>query len=86
MVELGERQEEANRELGLNIAKVCDYVILVGKHITKSIYEGLIEAGYNEEHIFVANTLKDATAIIQKIAKPKDIILFENDLPDNYYA
>ncbi|MFS8541659.1 MAG: UDP-N-acetylmuramoyl-tripeptide--D-alanyl-D-alanine ligase, partial [Tissierellales bacterium] len=86
MVELGERQEEANRELGLNIAKVCDYVILVGKHITKSIYEGLIETGYNEEHIFVVNTLKDATAIIQKIAKPKDIILFENDLPDNYYA
>lgn len=86
MVELGERQEEANRELGLNIAKVCDYVILVGKHITKSIYEGLIEAGYNEEHIFVVNTLKDATAIIQRIAKPKDIILFENDLPDNYYA
>lgn len=86
MVELGERQDEANREFGMNIAKVCDYAILVGKHITKPIYEGLIEAGYNEEHIFVVNTLKDATAIIQRIAKPKDIILFENDLPDNYYA
>jgi len=86
MVELGDRQDEANRQFGMNIAKVCDYAILVGENITKSIYEGLIEAGYNREHIFVVNSLKEATAVIQKIEKPKDIILFENDLPDNYYA
>ncbi len=31
MVELGTREEEANRELGTNIGKVCDYVILIGE-------------------------------------------------------
>lgn len=86
MVELGARQDEANREFGKNIAKVCDYVILVGKDITKAIYEGLMEAGYNKEHIFIVDSLKEATTTIQQIARPKDIVLFENDLPDNYYA
>ncbi len=84
MVELGSREEEANKEFGVNIGKVCDYVILVGKKRTIPIYEGLIEVGYNEENIFVVNNLDEATAKIQRIARPKDIILFENDLPDNY--
>ena len=38
MVELGAREEEANRELGTNIGKVCDYAILVGeKRTTQSM-------------------------------------------------
>ena len=37
MVELGAREDEANREFGINIGKVCDYVILVGKDRSKPI-------------------------------------------------
>ncbi|NLV88295.1 MAG: UDP-N-acetylmuramoyl-tripeptide--D-alanyl-D-alanine ligase [Tissierellia bacterium] len=84
MVELGAMEEEANRELGENIGKVCDYVILVGEKRTRPIYEGLMEVNYNEDNIFIVNNLDEATACIQKIARPKDVILFENDLPDNY--
>jgi len=84
MVELGAMEAEANREFGINIGKVCDYVILVGERRTRPIYEGLMEVNYNEDNIFVVNTLDEATACIQKIARPKDVILFENDLPDNY--
>ncbi|HHV39126.1 MAG TPA: UDP-N-acetylmuramoyl-tripeptide--D-alanyl-D-alanine ligase, partial [Tepidimicrobium sp.] len=84
MVELGEMEEEANREFGINMGKVCDYVILIGEKRTIPIYEGLLKSGYNEDNIFVANDLDHATLQIQKIARPKDIILFENDLPDNY--
>ncbi len=84
MVELGEKEAEANREFGVNIGKVCDYVILVGKKRTIPIYEGLMEVDYNENNIFVVKDLDEATQVIQKIAKPKDVILFENDLPDNY--
>jgi len=86
MVELGEREKEINKEFGKNIAKVCDRVILVGKAITDSIYKGLMEAGYNKENVFVVDSLDEATLIIQQIAKPEDVILFENDLPDNYYV
>jgi UDP-N-acetylmuramoyl-tripeptide--D-alanyl-D-alanine ligase len=84
MVELGAREKEANREFGINIGKVCDYVILVGEKRTIPIYEGLMEVGYSEENIFIVNDLDEATTKIQIIARPKDIILFENDLPDNY--
>lgn len=84
MVELGEREEEANREFGVNIGKVCDYAILVGERRTIPIYEGLMEVGYGEDNIFIVKDLDEATEVIKTIARPKDVILFENDLPDNY--
>lgn len=84
MVELGEMEEEANREFGNNIGKVCDYVILVGENRTKPIYQGLMEVNYNPQNIFIVNTLDEASNYIGRIAKAKDVILFENDLPDNY--
>ena len=84
MVELGEREEEENKEFGINIGKVCDYVILVGEKRTKPIYEGLKETKFTEKNIFVVKDLNEATEDIQKIVQPKDVVLFENDLPDNY--
>nr|WP_234978657.1 UDP-N-acetylmuramoyl-tripeptide--D-alanyl-D-alanine ligase [Anaerosalibacter sp. Marseille-P3206] len=84
MVELGEREEEANRELGANIGKVCDFAILVGGNRTKPIYEGLMDVGYSKDCIFVVKNLDEATMELQKVVKPNDVVLFENDLPDNY--
>lgn len=84
MVELGDKEEEANREFGVRMSTVCDYVILVGKNRTKPIYKGLKESGYNKNNIIVVQNLDEATGELQKIVKPKDIVLFENDLPDNY--
>lgn len=84
MIELGEMEESANREFGVNIGKVCDYVILVGENRTKPIYQGLMDTNYNKSNIFVVKNLDEATIQIGKIAKPKDVVLFENDLPDTY--
>jgi len=84
MVELGAMEVEANKEFGINIGKVCDYAILVGENRTKPIYDGIMESNYNKDNIFIVNTLDEATEHIQKLARPKDVVLFENDLPDNY--
>lgn len=84
MIELGDMEESANREFGVNMAKVCDYVILIGEKRTMPIYEGLIETGFNSSNIFRVNNLNDATTQLGKLTKPKDVVLFENDLPDNY--
>ncbi len=84
MVELGEMEGSANHEFGVNIGKVCDFVILVGEKRTKPIYDGLMKSSFNPSNIFVVNSLKEATAQIGRIAKTKDVVLFENDLPDNY--
>ena len=86
MVELGSEQDRLNREFGVNIAKSCDHVILVGKSQTKSIYDGLKEAGYPEEKIYVAPQFNDAIsyAYSMNTQGERKVILLENDLPDNY--
>lgn len=84
MVELGDMEEEANREFGKNIGKTCDFAILVGKNRSKPIYEGLMETNFNPSNIFIVNTLDEASQRLGKITRPKDVVLFENDLPDNY--
>ncbi|MGO1580270.1 MAG: Mur ligase family protein [Peptoniphilaceae bacterium] len=84
MVELGDIEEEENYKIGFEIAKVCDFVILVGKKRTEAIYKGLKEAKYQEENIFVVNSLNEATAVLGNLSRVGDVVLFENDLPDNY--
>ena len=86
MVELGHRQAELNREFGAYAAGVCDYVVLVGKANSDSIYEGLISAGYPAEKIYVAEELGDGLrkAYAADAAGKEKIILLENDLPDNF--
>lgn len=71
MVELGDKQEEYNCEFGRNAATVCDYVALVGERQTKSIYKGLVEAGFDESHIFVSPALGDALAKVGAIRTDK---------------
>lgn len=86
MVELGEKQDECNRRFGENAASVCDYVILVGKRQTESIYDGLISANYPKDKIYVAPDINDAVSKAYAINSDgkKKFILLENDLPDNY--
>ena len=85
MVELGDQQDELNKAFGAYAAKVCDYVVLVGKKQTAPIYEGLREAGYPEEKIYVAEGLADAITRAYGVdAGGEKIILLENDLPDNF--
>ncbi|KNF10114.1 UDP-N-acetylmuramoyl-tripeptide--D-alanyl-D- alanine ligase MurF [Gottschalkia purinilytica] len=84
MVELGDEEAEANKEFGRNIAKTCDFAILVGKNRTKPIQDGINEMGFSKENLFVVASLDEATKALQSIVRAKDVVLFENDLPDNY--
>ncbi|RVU55114.1 UDP-N-acetylmuramoyl-tripeptide--D-alanyl-D-alanine ligase [Anaerosphaera multitolerans] len=84
MVELGDMEEEENYKIGFEIGKVCDYVILVGKKRTEPIYRGLTDSKYNMENVFVVNSLNEATKVSAHLTKVGDIVLIENDLPDNY--
>lgn len=82
MVELGEREEELNREFGRQMARACEAAILMGKKRSAPIREGLIEAGFDEKSIFVVDSLEAAMPILGALGA--DVTLFENDLPDNY--
>lgn len=84
MVELGDMEEDENYKIGSEIAKVCDYTILVGKKRTEPIKRGLEESGYNMDRVIVVNSLNEATASLANITRAGDVVLFENDLPDTY--
>ena len=84
MVELGEREEEMNRNLGRAAAGCCDTAILVGKKRSEAIVSGLYENGFPKDRIIVVNSLEEAAELLKKMMRPGDTVLFENDLPDNY--
>ncbi|MBE6779188.1 MAG: UDP-N-acetylmuramoyl-tripeptide--D-alanyl-D-alanine ligase [Ruminococcaceae bacterium] len=85
MVELGDRQEALNRELGTYAATRCDYAVLVGLRQAPPLREGLLEGGFPEDRIFVAATLQEGLAYVNQLpANGQRIVLLENDLPDNF--
>ena len=84
MVELGELEEEKNREFGVQAAGVCDHVILVGINQTKPILQGLQSRNFPEERLFVCQDLNEALVQMNKLVVAGDVVLFENDLPDQY--
>lgn len=81
MIELGEKQYNYNKEFGKKIATVCDEVILVGEIQSKPIMDGLIEANFDEEKIFVTNDVLEAFKKFKEYPK-ETYVLIENDLPD----
>ena len=84
MVELGVEQDARNEEFGAAAAKVCDYVILVGKNQTAAIRRGLFSEGFDAEKAISVRNLNDGLEAMKGIVRAGDVVLFENDLPDLY--
>ena len=85
MIELGEKEDELNKEFGKQIADVADFVILVGEKKTKPIKEGLLEKKFKESKLYVTNDVREAYTIINKLKSKEELFaLFENDLLDTY--
>ncbi|EKE00720.1 MAG: hypothetical protein ACD_21C00285G0014 [uncultured bacterium] len=84
MIELGPKEGEYNERFGEYIAQACDYVILVGKEQTVAIRRGLKTKIYPESQLFVATDFAEAKQHLEQILQAGDVVLFENDLPDNY--
>ena len=85
MVELGEKQYDENKEVGVYAADKCDYAVLVGKEQTRPIQDGLREAGFAQNRMILVDTLQEAFQMVNAIPDEKQkVVLIENDLPDNY--
>jgi len=84
LVELGKEQFNCNFEFGRDMAAVCDYVIIDSAINYDAISSGLIFAGFDEGHIIQVGNLSQAVQMLGKLAESTDVVLFENDLPDNY--
>lgn len=84
MIELGAEEEALNEEFGRDIAASADIAILVGKARVEAIRRGLLGAGFDESCVVQAQSLQDASDRLPLYTAPGCVVLFENDLPDNY--
>jgi UDP-N-acetylmuramoyl-tripeptide--D-alanyl-D-alanine ligase len=84
MVELGSVQDQENRKLGKHAAQVCTDIVLVGIEQTQPIQQGISEAGFDADHLYVFDTRDEAIAWFHRELKAGDTVLFLNDLPDTY--
>ena len=84
MVELGGEEAAFNRSFGEQMADSVDVAILVGKKHTQPIVDGLLAKGFPQEKIHVVSSLDESTKVLHAMMRSGDVVLYENDLPDNY--
>ncbi|MBQ8792560.1 MAG: UDP-N-acetylmuramoyl-tripeptide--D-alanyl-D-alanine ligase, partial [Clostridia bacterium] len=84
MVELGSRQSEINFKLGGKIADVSDYLIIMNNTNKNDLLSGAISHGLKRENIYFASTRAEQKELIKLLTCKDAVVLFENDLPDNY--
>lgn len=82
MIELAEQEYELNKQFGMQIAAVCDEVILVGEQQTKPIQDGLKEKKFPKEKIHILNDVLETFPLMLKLKEGQTYVLLENDLPD----
>lgn len=82
IVELGPLQEEENRLFGSRAAEIADVVVFVATLNRDALVAGALSTGHAD--IVFVDSLAQATERLQTILGPGDVVLFENDLPDQY--
>lgn len=84
LVETGEHNEAVHKAIGKELAAVANMVVLIENSATPYIAQGLTEQGFNAQNILWFKSTHEAHAAMGEIIKPHDVVLFQNDWPDNY--
>ena len=83
-VELGKEQSMANFKFGAMIADVADYVIIMNETNKNYLLSGLISHNFDQKNIFFATNRESQKKMLARIITKDCVVLFENDLPDNF--
>lgn len=83
MVELGKEQEQNNFKVGKLVGEQADLFVVMNETNKKALIKGAIEGGMPKDKIFFANSRQKQKEILKKVLKQGDVVLFENDFPDN---
>ncbi|MEK7177343.1 MAG: UDP-N-acetylmuramoyl-tripeptide--D-alanyl-D-alanine ligase, partial [Patescibacteria group bacterium] len=84
LVEMGDKSKEVHKRIGERLNDVVDLVILIKNSVTPSVEEGLVKAGFNKKNIIWFDSMMEAQNNLGNIVKSGDVVLFQNDWPDNY--
>ena len=81
MIELGPLQAEANKRFGEQAGRVADTLIVVGRVNRDALVAG---ASRGRAEVIIVDTLADAQEAMKPFMTRGAVVLFENDLPDQY--
>jgi UDP-N-acetylmuramoyl-tripeptide--D-alanyl-D-alanine ligase len=97
LVEIGAAAAEVHREIGRQLAKVADVVILIKDSVTPFIEDGIVEAGEKSSHggevkvkilekpqVLWFDTAPAMHEALKTIIEKGDVVLFQNDWGDQY--
>ncbi len=84
LVETGESNEKVHLEIGQNLSKVADLVILIKNSASTYIEKGLLLEKFEANNIVWFDSAIEAHAALSGILKPNDVIIFQNDWGDQY--
>lgn len=86
IVEMGEKETLVNENFGKQLGEVCDYIIITNKTNQEALTNGVIATSFPQENLIQVENLKLAKVKLgELISSTKEyVVLFENDLPDNY--
>ena len=84
LVELGEKEYECNKNFGAEAARNADVIILVGKKRSVPIADGIGEQGFDRNNLHIVESFRSAYEIFAPMCNDRTVVMFENDLPDNY--
>ena len=65
---------------------MCDRVIVVAARPAAALTAGLEGGGLSADRIHLVRSLQEASALIARVTRAGDVVLFANDLPDTYRA
>lgn len=84
LVEAGERAQEVHEEIGRALANAgVEKVVLIKTSVTPHIETGLKKAGFSGEILWY-DDMPSALNALRAITLPGDIVLVQNDWPDQY--
>lgn len=83
-VELGAEEAKYNHAFGEHMAGCADIAILVGREHTTPIADGLHGAGFDDKNLYIVASLDESSVLLATLLRAGDVVLYENDLPDNY--
>ena len=84
IVELGNKTQEVHLELWRKIWKVSDLILLIEWPIWNALQKWLLNSGYPQKQIKIYESPLKLHKDLKNITQNGDMIIFQNDLPDNY--
>ena len=84
IIDLGDKGNVINHEMGQEMGKIADYIILVKETNKTALLSGIRDSGFDENNLILVNSFKEAKKEYSKLLDGKSVVLLENDLPENY--